>query len=431
VLTGTAAINGTGNDGDNVLTGNSAANVLNGQAGADTLRGLGGDDTYDVDNIGDVVDETSGGVDQGGNDLVRSSVSFTLPSFVERLELTGTGHIDATGSAGANTLQGNAGNNRLDGGAGADSMAGGAGDDVYVVDEAGDTVSEVASEGTDTVQSSISYTLGANVENLVLTGTAAINGAGNDGDNVLTGNSAANVLNGQAGADTLQGMGGDDTYVVDNAGDTVIESANAGTDTVQSSISYTLGANVERLVLTGTAAINGTGNDGDNVLTGNSAANVLLGEGGNDTLVGGGGVDTLSGGLGDDRLELNAVSNIGEADGGMGQDTLVLSTVGGALDLNALVGKVTNIERLELRDGAASNITLDAAAIQGMTDSRADLVLSLDSGDVLNIQSPYVVQGSGVDAVTGQSYTDYLLYTGTNPTATLHVYLPPLNTNGG
>ena len=121
-------------------------------------------------------------------------------------------------------------------------------------------VTELANEGTDTVQSSITYTLGGEVENLTLTGTAAINGTGNALDNVLTGNSANNILTGgagndtligSAGADTLIGGTGNDTYVVDTTGDVVTELANEGTDTVQSSITYTLGAEIENLTLTG------------------------------------------------------------------------------------------------------------------------------------------------------------------------------------
>src|SRR5262249_23107105 len=150
-----------------------------------------------------------------------------------------------------------------------DLMIGGIGDDAYVVDNAGDAVSENAGEGTDTVQSSVSYMLSANVENLVLTSSADINGIGNDLINLILGNSGNNTLDGQAGADTMAGGVGNDTYVVDNVGDVVIENAGEGTDTVQSSITFVLGASVENLTLTGSANINGVGNSLANVITGN------------------------------------------------------------------------------------------------------------------------------------------------------------------
>src|SRR5205814_659831 len=204
--------------------------------------------------------------------------------------LSGSANLNGTGNASANTLTGNSGNNTLNGGAGVDTMSGGLGNDTYVVDSTSDVVAENPGEGTDLVQASATYTLSSNVENLTLTGSSGINATGNAMRNVLTGNSAANVLTGGAG---------NDTYYV-GTGDTVTEAASAGTDTVMSAITWTLGSNIENLTLTGSSVINGTGNTLNNVITGNTASNTLTGAAGNDTLDGGAGADTLVGGTGAD-----------------------------------------------------------------------------------------------------------------------------------
>jgi Ca2+-binding RTX toxin-like protein len=215
-----------------------------------------------------------------------------LSANVENLTLTGVAAIDGLGNDLANTLAGNAASNLLDGGAGADAMAGGAGDDTYIVDNVGDAVVEALASGTDTIRSSVSYGLSANVENLTLTGVAAIDGLGNDLANTLTGNSANNVLDGKAGADSMAGDAGDDTYVVDSAGDAVAESASAGLDIVLSSVTYSLAANVENLTLTGASSIDAIGNELANSLVGNSGNNLLDGRIGADTMLGGAGNDS-------------------------------------------------------------------------------------------------------------------------------------------
>jgi Ca2+-binding RTX toxin-like protein len=251
-----------------------------------------------VDNIGDLITELAG----EGTDTVQSSITYTLSDNLENLTLLGSASINGTGNtanniltgnAGANVLNGNGGTDTLIGGRGADTMIGGLGDDTYIVDNIGDIVTELAAEGTDTVQSSISYTLADNLENLTLLGSGAINGTGNTATNILTGNASANVLNGNGGTDTLIGGRGNDTYIVDSSDDTITETGTSSdVDSVQASVPWVLGLNLENLTLTGTSAINGTGNERDNAINGNSANNILDGgNGGTDRLTGLGGAD--------------------------------------------------------------------------------------------------------------------------------------------
>ena len=293
VLTGIDNIVAAGNWLNNELIGNSGNNVLDGSIGADTMMGNAGDDTYIVDEAGDIVVENL----NEGDDTVQSSIDYTLGTNAENLVLMGTA-LSGTGNELDNIITGNSGNNILDGSIGADTMAGNAGDDTYIVDNTGDVIVENLNEGVDTVQSSIDYTLGADVENLVLTG-AAVSGTGNELDNIITGNSGDNILNGSFGADTMSADTGNDTYIVDNAGDVVFEQTNSGVDTVESSVDYTLGANVENLELTG-AAVYATGNELDNEVVGNSFDNVINAAGGNDTINAGQGTDIISDDQGDD-----------------------------------------------------------------------------------------------------------------------------------
>jgi Ca2+-binding RTX toxin-like protein len=302
------AITGTGNDLDNVLTGNSNDNTLtarggndtlDGGAGADNMAGGTGNDTYVVDNGGDTVTELA----NQGTDTVMAGISYMLGANVENLTLTGSAAIDGTGNGLDNVIRGNSG---------ANTLAGGAGNDSYYIG-AGDTVIELAGAGIDSVFTGITYTLGDNLEKLTLTGSGAINGTGNALNNSITGNAGNNTLDGRAGADRMEGGRGNDTYYVDNVGDVVLEDAGpgSGTDTVRSSISHTLGTNVENLTLIGSTAINGTGNALENVLTGNGAGNRLDGGAGRDQLVGGGGSDTLTGGSGADLFWFNAPTDGG------------------------------------------------------------------------------------------------------------------------
>ncbi|MBI3350386.1 MAG: RTX toxin [Burkholderiales bacterium] len=410
VLTGTGSTSATGNALDNVIIGNSGNNLVDGGAGADTMAGGAGDDIYVVDNTGDSVTEAAG----EGADLVRSSVNFTLGANVENLTLTGTASIDGTGNAQSNILLGNAGNNVLDGKAGADQMAGGAGDDSYVVDNAGDQITELANEGTDGVRSSIGWVLGDNLENLTLTGSGNIDATGNAADNVITGNTGANLIDGKAGADTMAGGAGDDTYIVDNSGDTVAEDANAGYDTVKSSVSLALSANVEELQLTGSGNISGTGNDLDNRIVGNSGANLIDG---------GAGADAMAGGAGDDSYLVDDAGDTVTESAGGGTDLVrsgVSFTLGANVENLTLTGTAptsgTGNDLDNILLGNSGNNTLDgglgADTLAGGAGN--DIYVVDNAGDVVTENA-----GEGTDTVrAGFSYAlganlENLVLTGT------------------
>ncbi|HBL13233.1 MAG TPA: hypothetical protein DD379_17910, partial [Cyanobacteria bacterium UBA11162] len=346
--------------GNDTLLGKDGNDYLDGGTGSDRLEGGAGNDTYMVERTTDRVIESS----NQGIDTVKASINYTLGANLENLTLTskaitgygnslnniitgnsanntlsgGSGHDKLLGGAGNDKLLGGAGNDYLDGGTGSDRLEGGTGNDTYMVERSTDRAIESSNQGIDTVKASINYTLGANLENLTLTGSAQ-SGYGNTLNNIITGNTANNILSGGGGndyldggtgSDRLEGGTGNDTYMVERSTDRVIESSNQGIDTVKTSINYTLGANLENLTLTGTATT-GYGNNLNNILTGNTLNNTLSGNDGNDTLIGGKGNDQLSGGNGTDRLTGVAPNTTnpgyGEVDtltGGAGTDTFVL-----------------------------------------------------------------------------------------------------------
>ncbi len=247
---------------NDTLVGNNGANTLDGTAGGDTLVGNGGDDLL-IGGLGGDSMDGGANIDTVSYANSRNGVTVNLATnthaggdavgdFIQNVEnVSGSRFNDAlTGNALVNVLTGGDSSDTLDGSGGADTMIGGASSDIYFVDAA-DVIVELANGNIDLVRSSVSRVLEVNVENLILLGTANLNGTGNGEANTLTGNTGSNGLNGGIGADTMQGLAGNDQYTVDNAGDVVTENAGEGTDTVYQSISTSgaLAADVENVVL--------------------------------------------------------------------------------------------------------------------------------------------------------------------------------------
>ena len=276
-----------------VLVGNALDNRITGGIGNDHMQGKLGNDTYIVLNSGDSIIEQTG----EGTDTVETALAAYVLRAANVENLTGT-------SASAQQLRGNDLANRITGGVGNDTLAGGLGDDTYVLLNAGDSIVEAAGQGSDTVETALaSYTLrAANVENLTGTSATGQQLRGSDFDNRITGG---------VGNDTLIGGLGNDTYVVLNAGDSIVEAAAQGTDTVETALSvyFLNAANVENLTYTGAGDFYGAGNAHDNVITGGT---------GNDILRGGLGADTLIGGAGNDRHLFDSAIGGGNIDAILG-----------------------------------------------------------------------------------------------------------------
>ncbi|HEY0413115.1 MAG TPA: calcium-binding protein [Allosphingosinicella sp.] len=405
-----------GNNGDNSIFGGGGSDRLEGRggddyldggAGGDVMVGGSGNDTYWVNDSGDTVVEAAG----CGTDTVQTNLAaYTLPAFVENLFAyssetlngnglnnvitVGPGAVTVDGKAGNDTLsyaaedeavlvdlqtgeqsggaaddvlisienltgtwaddelRGNAGANILDGGYGADMLVGRGGNDVYLVDNEGDVVVELAGQGLDEVRTTLAaYALPDDVEKLKFigegdfTGTGNVlnnditGGIGNDqlyagdgndslyggaGDDQLFGEAGHDMLSGGTGADAMAGGDGNDVYIVDNVGDVVTELADQGVDQVYASTAaFTLSDNVENLSYNGSSAFHGIGNALANVIYGGGGSDVLEGNGGADELRGGSGGDSLSGGDGGDLLVGGSGADV--MTGGAGADLFRIS----------------------------------------------------------------------------------------------------------
>jgi len=359
-----------------------------------TLWDAGGIDTLDASNQRE-------GVLLNLNEGEFSSIGAAFIDYVQGA-LTNTGLAiafgakieNATGSAFNDILIGNALNNVLNGRAGQDTLIGGLGNDTYIVDDEGDVVVETSAFAyeIDTVQASVSYTLAENLEVLTLTGRGNINGTGNALTNRISGNVGNNVLDGGAGADTLIGGAGNDTYIVDDAADVIIETGTVrDIDTVMASVSWVLGANLEKLILTGSNDLDGTGN---------AQANEIVGNAGNNVLNGGRGADRMVGGLGEDTYYVDNLRDVVVEYAGEGERDNVYASISYALGEHVENGELLGKANLNLTGNASDNVLIGNAG--------ANILKGMGGKDILR-------GGLGNDTYHVDSSDDTIIEEGLSP----------------
>ncbi len=423
VLTGSAALSGTGNAISDVLRANTGADTLTAGSGTATLVGGAGNDLFVVNNIADTVQSAS----TTAVDTISSSVSFTLPVNVNTLVLTGAGALKGTGNSagadlltaaaasGADTLVAGNGADTLVSGTGIDSLVGGTGSDLFVLNNSADVVTVGTTHGTDTLQAAFNDTLAANVSVLVLAGgSAALTGTGNAIADVLHANSGSDTLTAGSGVATLIGGTGNDVFVVNNTADTVQSASSTAVDTIQSSVSFTLPTNVNTLVLTGSGSLKGTGNTANDLLSasGTTTADTLVAGNGADTLISGTGADSLVGGTGADLFVVNATTDVVNVGATHGVDT-IQSSVSYTLPANVQYLSLTGSTALT---GTASNSSV--SLVQGGTGADTlnggTLLAVLEAGtagaQVLKATGAQaaLIGGGAADTLTGGAFKDFL-----------------------
>jgi Ca2+-binding RTX toxin-like protein len=386
-----------------LIYGDANNNRLDGRGGADTIDGGDGVDwvEYNQAMVGISVDLSLGiALDDGqGIDSAAQSAAVEQDKLmnIENV-LGGYGNDLIVGSSIANELDGGEGNDSLDGGNGDDTLTGGSGNDTieggagsdtakftgprsgYIIALANGsmTVTDITSnrDGSDQLTNTESLSFSDCTISLLTTETSGISVTGTVGNQSLDGGTGFDILDGGAGIDTLSGGAGNDQYLVDTDTDTIIESVDGGIDTVISSFTQTnsLADNVENLTLTGTAAINATGNTLPNRLVGNSGNNLLTGGAGNDTLTGGNGADTLTGGQGNDTLILTETTLASALDvvifaGGSGTagNTARVSSLG--VDTITGIDLGTNTSAVDKLQFSAADFAITGIALLGTTSS--------------------------------------------------------------
>lgn len=396
----------TGDANGNRLDGGDSNDAIDGGAGADVMIGGSGDDSYVVDDAGDQIIEAA----DGGTDIVRTSLSaLTLAEGVEDLSYSGGGSFTGTGNALNNSLYGKAlddalygldGDDKLVGGAGADLLDGGAGrDQVDYTKSAAITVNLATNvnhggeaEGDRLI--GIETVIGSNYADSITGGDDPLVGDtlyGRGGDDVLIGGAGDDQLDGGSGNDVLRGGTGNDLYVVYEAGDQVIEAAGEGRDRIRTAVNgYTLGANVEELVYTGTIGA---------TMTGNALDNFIVGGGGEDRLAGGDGADVLRGGAGGDMLDGGAGSDTVEYAGSLG-GVLINLRAQTATGGDAMGDKLISIENAQ--GSAFADVLLGNTGANVLTGGDGDDTLAGDDGnDTLR-------GGVGADRLDGGKNEDML-----------------------
>jgi len=362
-----------GGNYDDDLTGNAGNNVLEGLLGDDTLDGGAGTDTASYFRA------LSGVTVSLALATAQSTVGAGTDTLIGIENLTGSNFND--------TLTGNAGNNVLDGAGGVDTLAGGAGNDTYWVNALGETSTEAAGQGNDTVVSSVSWTLAANLEQLVLaSGNTNINGTGNGLDNTLTGNAGNNVLDGAGGVDTASFSNATGTVTVNLA---TGAATGFGTDTL---------ANIENLI----------GSAYADTLTGNAGNNMLEGGVGNDALDGGGGADNASYASAAAGVTVNLTLAGAQNTVGAGIDTLTsIENLMGSGFNDTLTGDAGN----NVLEGRAGNDILNGGAgydTAAYTTIAAGVSVNLSLAGAQNTGPAGIDTLSGIENLVGSNYNDTL-----------------------